>query len=734
MAYKIIEPEYISMRLLEIPSDQDRTLIPIRDRLKGKSVLRGACRICYGGCGVLFHIEDGRVVKIEGNPESTFNKGTLCAKGLATLHNLYNPRRLKYPMKRLGKRGEGKWQRISWDEALDSIANKLNEIKERYGAEAVAFSSGSRIYMAYVSRLANAFGAPNWFEPGSAQCFIPRVSASLFTYGDMIIPDYYTRDSYPKCVFIWGCNPVVTGPDGVCIPSVMEALRSGPKLIVADPRLSESAAKADIWLRIRPGTDDALALTIINVIIKENLYDKEFVKKWTIGFEKLINRVKEYTPEWAEKITWVPAEKIREAAYVYATTKPAAIHWGVASDQSPNSFQTARAIALLPTITGNVDVPGGNIFGMHIAPLWPPSLFEKLPEETRKKRLGADKHKLLCGSDVRARARRLASAHIPSILKAIDRGEIKAIINFGNNSLLSLANAKQVYDVFKRLDFHVVIDIYMTPTAELLADLVLPAATWPERDNIVTYPFVAENLVFTQKKICEMWEARQDERISIQLARKLGLTSNTEPLEDIINQQLAHLNIKFEEVQFREIAVPLKYRKYEESGFRTPSGKIELYSKDLEMMGYDPLPYYREPPESPVSTPELAKEYPLVLTTRNPVHFWWSDRSSPIMREIHPDPLMEIHPDTANKLGIKDRDWVWIETPRGRIKQKAVVHYGIDPRVVCAESHWWFPEKGGPDYGVWDSNVNILTNNAPPYDPAYGTYQLRAVLCKVYRC
>jgi thiosulfate reductase/polysulfide reductase chain A len=416
-------------------------------------------------------------------------------------------------------------------------------------------------------------------------------------------------------------------------------------------------------------------------------------------------------------------------------TKPACVEWGVAIEHTPKAIQTSRAIAILPAVTGNVDVPGGSIFGMHIVRR-PPSLQEKLRQEMREKRLGSDKFRLLSGP-----YNSIPAAHAPTLFEAIRTGKpypVKAFLIFGNNALVTYANSKWVYEALMKSEFLVVTDIFMTPTAEL-ADIVLPAATWLEVDQIAGFPglpYFADNVALAQQKIVEMWECRQDEWILTELARRLHLDSGTEPIEDVYNYQLEPLGITFEELKQKGyVSVPLKYRKYEKSGFRTPSGKVEIYSSMMEKLSYDPLPYYEDPPESPISSPELAKEYPLILTTvgRSLFFFHSEYRQIPLLRKRHPDPLVEIHPETAEKLKIEDGDWVWIETARGRIKQKAKLTSGIDPRVVAVDHAWWFPEKTGPEYGVWESNANVLTNSAPPYDPGSGTYQLRALLCKVYK-
>ena len=688
--------------------------------------------MCHGGCGALVHVKDSRVVKIVGDPDSPLNRGKMCVKGLSSIEHLYNENRLKSPLKRAGKRGEGKWKQITWDEALDTIVNKINAIKQECGIESIAIGTGTgRHHFMHVPRFANALGTPNWCEPGTAQCFIPRILTGMMTYGDLPICDYY-GDVNPACMLVWGHNPAVSGPDGEIQFQIKECIKKGTKLIVIDPRQTETAKKADIWLQVRPGTDDALALSMMNVIINENLYDKEFIEQWTVGFEPLKERISDHPPEWAEKITWVPAEKIKAAARLFAKTKPATLEWGVALEHTPNCLQTVRAVALLPAITGNIDVPGGWILGMHVVDDFPILLLDRLSDEMKDRRMGGDRFQVLCGKNAL-----FPSAHIPTLFEAMRTGRpypIKAFLIFGNNGLVTYGESKRVYESLMSLDFLSVMDIYMTPTAEL-ADIVLPAATWLEVDEIVGMPFIANNVVLAQQKITSMWECRQDEEVFVELARRLNLDVGTESIYDIYNQQLEPLGITFDELKEKGfITAPIKYKKYEETGFRTTSGKIELASGYLKMLGYDPLPYYEEPPESPYSAPEIAKEYPLILTTGGRIQqFFCSEhRQIPQLRKGHPDPIVEINPDTAADLTIEEGDWVWIETARGRIQQKARLTH-IHPKVVNVQYGWWFPEEEGPEYGVWKSNANVLTSIAPPYDPAMGTYQLRALLCKVYK-
>jgi anaerobic selenocysteine-containing dehydrogenase len=678
------------------------------------------------------HVKDGQLLEVKGDPEGPLNHGKLCPIGAATTELVYHPDRLKFPQRRIGPRGSGKWERISWDEAFDEIAEKVLKIREESGPESIAMGTGTgRHHIRWVSRFGNALGTPNWCEPGFAQCFHPRVNTCIQTMGDLPVCDF-TGDVDPALIMYWGHNPPHSGPDGETRFNVRESLLSHPRVITIDPRETVVARKAELWLQLRPGTDDALALAMINVIIEEDLYDHDFVENWCHGFEQLAEHVHEMTPEWAAPITWVPADKIRAAARLFAECKPAMMEWGCAIEHTPNTIQTVRAISIIPALTGNIDVPGGWIFGMHGAGRFP-SLIENLDPEVEKKRLGYDKYKMLCGEGAD-----LPACHIPTLLDAMRIGEpyrVRAFLVFGNNTLTTYANTKLVYESLMKLDYMVCADLFMTPTAQL-ADIVLPAASWPELNQIAALPTIAGNVVMGQQKVVQIGECKSDEEMFVELARRMKLPVCTESVEEVLDKMLKDGG---QAVDFRGLTeqgwihVPQKYRKYEQNGFKTPTGKLELYSTRLEAMGYEPLPYYEEPPESPVSTPEVAKEYPLVLTTggRIPVFFNSEHRQLPLCRKGHPEPLAEIHPDTAAEYGIEDGQWMWIESRRGRIQQKAHVTDRIDRRVIHCEHGWWFPERKGPDYGVWESNANVLTNNQGPFDPQMGTYQLRGLLCRV---
>lgn len=695
-----------------------------------EQAFRSVCRVCHGGCGVFVYVKDGRVVRVKGDPDSPMSKGWMCIKGIRSPEIANHPDRLTRPLRRRNGRGEDEWDVISWDDAINDIAVRLDKFRKEFGPESIALGQGTgRHHYMHVVRFANALGTPNWYEPGLAQCFIPRITVSNLTYGGFVVADYY-GDASPKCILFWGHNPLISGPDGELAISVKRALDKGCKAIAVDPRRSETAQKCTQWLAIRPGTDAALALAMINVIINEGIYDKDFVEKWTFGFDELKKHIEPFTPQWAQDITSVQASDIIEAARTYATNKPAALEWGLGIEQNHNSLQTVRAIAILRAITGNIDIPGGDILGMNVIRSYP-TLKDKLPEGMIKKRLGAETFKLLGGWRAF-----MPSAHIPALFKAMRTGDpykIRALLIFGNNTLTTVANSREVYESLKALELLVVTDLFMTPTAAI-ADYVLPAAFWTETNQVIGYPLVVENIVMAQQKITQSGECRQDEWIMDELAKRLDLPGCNEGLEDVMNYQLEPLNINYEGLKKRVFIFPQhEYRKYERRGFRTPSRKVELYCKTLERMGYDPLPTYKEPPESPVSAPEAAKEFPYILITgsRRLEFFHSEHRQIDSLRKLRPDPQVEMHKQAAERHGITTGDWVTISTLRGSIRMKAIVTSDIHPDVINVEHGWWFPERKRPDYGVFESNANVLTNNAPPYDPAFGSYQLRGILCRI---
>jgi anaerobic selenocysteine-containing dehydrogenase len=727
------------------------------------------CCFCAVSCGVLVHIKDGKIIKVEANPEHLLSRGFSCERLRYAIKWLYHPDQLKYPLKREGERGEGKWQMVTWGQALEEIASKLNELKAKYGPETLAVIEGTyrgeNLWAR--SRFCNLFGNPqNVFHPGVI-CGLNCLSIGQAVMGDsaMATPDI----ARTNCLVLSGLRPHESSQRTVA--SIVKRRRKGPmKLIVIDPLVTRIARDADMHLQIRPGTDTALFMGWINVIINEGLYDREFVNRWTIGFDKLTERAQEYPPDKVAQIVEIPVDQVIESARLYATTKPACIFRGVAPDQiGPNSSRPSHARNMLRAITGNLDIPGGDLIP-GVGPIMDGKRFirdaqmelsERLPNEMRKKQLGWEKGPIMTWPgyelvnepwqklhNVSLPTMHRLGGYVPSLWQAILTGEpypVKALITWGGNPLMWAPNTKKVYQALKspNLELDVVQEFWMTPNAQL-ADYVLPAASWLERPMCSTMEDLTDVVWGGERAIQPLGERKDDYTFWRELGLAVGQDESDWPwetLEEVIAYRLKPLGITYEEfVKTGYILGTRKYKKYEEEGFATASGKVELYSSVLKKLGQDPLPYYQEPPESPVSTPEVAKEYPLILNTggRFMPMFHSEHRQLGIgMREKHPDPLVTIHPEMAEKLGIKDSDWVWIETRRGRIKQKASLNPGILPNVVNCEASWWFPEKPGEEpslFGLWESNANVLTPDDDEFcDPLTGGWANRALLCKVYK-
>jgi len=692
-----------------------------------EGIVRSHCRICHGGCGVLVHMKDGRVIRIEGDPQSPISRGTLCPKGMASVQLAYHPDRLLHPLKRKGAKGEGKWEKISWDEAYEILTRKMKGFKDNFGAESIVLGYGTgRDNEAFIYRFANLLGTPNVLTAGH-MCYGPRVSTSIITCGNLPVCDY---EGNPRCVMVWGNNAILSNPDEYKGLYLSDALAKGAKLIVVDPRFTKLADRSDLWLQIRPGTDAALALGMAHVIVEEGLYDKEFVRRWVHGWKQFIERVESYPPGKVSEITWIPEEKIREAARLFATTRPACIQWGVAIEQSINCVDNNRSLIALAAITGNLDVPGGMVFYVP-PPTMSASQFgahKMLSPEQRKKRLGGDRFKLADAFAI------LNPRFVWDAILTERPYPVKMVFLISSNPVTTRAQASMVYEALRRVEFLAVSDFFLTPTAEL-ADLVLPAATWLEMDYVAEF-WKRHGYVLARRKAIQVGECKSDHEVLIELGNRMGQSEHWWPtLHDALNAILAPSGLTFEE--FAEIGYlrgKMEYRKYLKKGFSTPTRKVELYSTRMKEWGYDPLPRFQEPPESPVSRPDLVKDYPYILITgMRPTAFFHSEhRQIPWLRELLPEPLVEIHPETARREGIEQGDWVTIESPRGKCYQRAKLTLGIDPRVVGAQHAWWFPEKEGPEHGWKVSNINLLTDNDPDTcDPAMGATNLRVLLCRV---
>jgi thiosulfate reductase/polysulfide reductase chain A len=736
---------------------------------------------CTTNCGLLAKVKDGKITDLRGDPDSP-TKGNVCTERLPHfLKWLYHPDQLMYPLKRKGERGENNWERITWDQALDEIADKLKKLKTQYGAETLAVVEGTYRTDLYGirSRFLNCFGNPGNMGTSGVTCGTNKTALQFALGGANLAPPVITMIGLdkPGCFVFCGSN--VPQARQVVWRQLKKRMQTQPKpkMIIIDPRRIDMVDYAEMWLQIRPGTDAALFMSWINVIIEEGLCDKEFIGKWTYGFEELKKRAEEYPPEKVAEITWIPADKIRKSARMYATEKPGFITLGLATDEiGRNGIRVEQARICLHAITGNMRVeygampqgPGPVINGKMAIRDSMLQLEDKCPPEQKPKQLGSDRFKLMTwpayeivnkyykqtyGVPLAMSGHNFSVAQ-PMIWRGIaDRQPypITALLSWTSNPLLNAGNTKMVYKALKspNLKLHVVLEHFMTPTA-MVGDYVLPAASKFEVPCLSTTEDFTPFFRTGEQAIPPLGERRDDYEFFREMAIRLGFGKYFpwKTKAELHSYRLEPIGMTFEEAKDRYSVLsdePWTYetinpRTGKPTGFATPSRKFELYSNVLKELGYDPLPFYEEPMESPISTPDLAEEYPLILITGGRFLPMFQSEHRQLgmgMREQHPDPLMDIHPDTASELGIADGDWAYIETLRGVIKQRAKVTEKIHPKVINCEHLWWFPEQPAREPwlgGMWESNCNVLTkDDLDTCDPLTGGWTMRALLCKVYK-
>ena len=706
------------------------------------------------------------------------------------------------------------------------------KIREEYGPESMIFSMGTgRDIGAWICMLAYAYGSPNvMFSLSGIACYSPRLAAVETVQGDYCVldaaqwlPNRYDNPRYkiPECIVVWGYNIPATCPDNIFGHWIIDLMKKGTKIIAIDPRLSWFASRSKIWLRLRPGTDGALAMGFLNVIIKEGLYDKKFVEKWTnapflvseqtgkllresdlvkggspanfavwnaakeapeiwdsdrVEYQSprvkpalegtyeielldgkrvpcktvwtlFCEEVNKYSVERVAEITWVPAEKILEAARFYAKSKPASIHWGVPIDMTPAITPTAQAITNLWCITGNLDVPGGNVISRYafdaVAYALPGAKgVITIDPEAHKKRIGADRYGPLQKFIWRAQTDLVLEQIFTAKPYPIKGMWIQTCNPVGGIGL----DPKKWTEALKKLDFIVAVDLFMNSTTQL-ADVVLPAATFLEKEGIRTWWVPLQSI----NKAMSVEGCKSDVEINFELARRFDSNFRWKNIHELFDDILKPSGMTFAELQKKGWVLPPEghpsapYQRYEKGllrpderpGFQTPSGKVEIYSSLREEWGLEPLAHYEEPPFTPVTQPELYKEYPLILSTgrRSPAYFHSEHRMIPWLRQIDPDPVVEIHPDTAQLHDIGGGEWVWVENWLGRAKFKAKVTPVVPRWMVMAAHGWWFPEKPAPEpslFGVWESNINQLLPMGYQGKDGLGA-PIKHSLCKVYK-
>ncbi len=710
----------------------------------GCTVIRSNARSgpgCHDNCGVLMYVRDGVLEKIEGDPENPYNQGRLCPRCLAFKEMLYHEDRLKYPMKRAKEdRGKNAFERITWDEAYDIIEREMKAVIEQYGNEAIWVTQGTgRDINGYGPLMAQYLGTPNYgtgFLSGQA-CYAPRIFSTALKAGGLFVCDYaqFFPDRYddprweaPEYILVWGNNPVVANSDGTLGHWIVESMKRGSKLMVMDPKLTWVAGKADVWFQVRPGTDAALALALCNVIIEEGLEDKEFVSCWCYGFDEFAEHVKKYTPAFAAETCGVPEDLIVEAARKIGRAKSCCLQWGVAMDHTSEGFITGMSCFDLMALTGNFEKPGTMVAAN---PVWDMSVTWMPREKVWEG----------CSEPVKDQGRTMnfkypalkamAAISPDMLLEAMETGEpypIKAMFMMQNNAIACMgAQPQRILPALQKMEFNVVVDLFLTPTALACADVLLPAACFAERIGITGHQPYALGAI--AQAVEPLGECKSDQRIIYETGSRFTDEAHKkwDDEQGFYDYLLRKTGYTYETLRERTWAYPeFEYNKHEKGllrrdgtvGFATSTGRYNFYCPEMLHFGLSPLADYEEPPESPVSAPELAEKYPLVLTTgARPWGFFHSEhRQSPSMRRLHPDPTVLIHPETAAAYGIADGDWVTIENNFGSCRQKAELTTRIRKDTVSADHAWWFPERGPEDgtlFGVMESNINKLVPMRP---------------------
>jgi anaerobic selenocysteine-containing dehydrogenase len=676
-------------------------------------------RMDHGGCGLLVGVKNNRVVKVKGDPKGLLNKGYICTKAIAAPDILTHPGRLRYPLKRVGTRGHGKWKRITWSEALESIRENFLKIKGLHGARAVAFCLGmpkGTEHFALI-RLANVFGSPNVVGTQDV-CHMPREISGKYTCGFYPVADFGNKTGL---ALLWGSNITETNEEGEICSRLLGQIKRGTELIIVDPRKTALVHKSKYWLQIRPGTDNALALAFLNVIIEEGLYDRDFAEKWCYGFDRFSDHIKQYSPEKMSDITWVPAQLIRKAARHYAGTHPAAIQWGNPVEQNINTFDTSRALVCLMALCGNLDVQGGNIHATEPAVQRLGKLVKADLLPSKREEMIHAYHNTLPGlmNVPPAHFRRAVIEDIPY--------PVRGAYMQGTNPLLAYAESGMTLKALLKLDFLVVTELFMTPTASF-ADIVLPAATTFEFNDIGHVGLGHGYILARPKAVDPPEECWPDIKIINELGK--SLTSKEywyEDYNDFLNEILGPTGLDFKQLSGRGyLRGPQQYRKYEQNGFRTPTGKVELCLSKASDFNIPPMPVFTTFPE------DDDPAYPLVLTSRKSRYYLHSSyRWVSRLREHELHPRTELHPQTAERYGFGEGDEIIIKTRMGEITQIAHLTDKVHPGVICSAYGWWFPEaEAGTQYNWERSNFNMLTS-AEKLGKEFGTPNLKGIGCIV---
>jgi len=716
---------------------------------------RAICSGCDIYCQVIAQVpESGLVADVvvkAQDPRPLL--ANICMKGVHAPEGLSHPNRITKPLKRAGERGAGQWEEVSWDEAMDDIAERLKKIVDQFGPEALAVSTSqwnTQTDNGAGRRFMNLLGSPNWIS-GVAMCAGNTAAVNRLVYGWYPFPDYTAAE----CIVLFGHNPKLHSWTPI-YNGIRRAQERGAKLIVLDPRLSENAELADLWLPLRPGTDAAMCFGWLKVILDEGLYDKDFVDQWTTGFDALKARVDEFPLSRVEEITGVPADKITEAARMYATSGPSIIPWTPITDQQRNSTSAIRLMCTLRAVCGYLDVRGGEVLhGFHADIITETELemHEALPAGQRVKQLGYDDHPVFTyrAADKLADASQRVWGHpIPNIISGAcmavpsnvframadsDPYPVRAFFSLGNNTLLSYANMQLIHRALMSQELIVAFEHFKTPTAQL-ADYILPGDGWLERDSISDSFGWTAIMRTSQKSVEPPEECRSTYDFWRELAVRMGFEEHF-PWTD--NEAVLDYRVSKLAPSFAEFAQStglhmdkLKFKKYETTGFATPSGKVELYSSILDEFGFDPLPYWRE-------NPATTSDWPLILFmgVREDEYFQTGHRHIKSLRKRKPEPLAYLSRQDAKTYGYAAGDTVLVETQQGAVQLTVSIREEMPEGVVRVPHGWWLPERAEGDgtlSGAWiHADAQICPDDPDYLDLEQGIPHFKGIACRLRR-
>jgi len=696
------------------------------------------CWECGTLCGALVTVREDRAVRVAPNPAHPASKGAFCVKGIRALPEwTYNESRLRHPQMRDGPRGSGRWRQVSWDDALDAMADGLAKVRAEHGPLAIAgaVSGGFFPRGPIVAFLMRSMGSPNWMINqdlcGGCRGVSDMVTGLTITGGEDI--------ENTRCALIVGRNPQAADP--IQWQALKRAKASGAKLVVIDPVRAPAAGIADLHLRPRPGSDAAVGLAMMHVLIAEERYDQEFVARWCHGFDELKTRVADYPPAVAAELSGVGADDIVRAARLYGDG-PSTFISGHGIDAFSAGVQTFRAFHCLVAISGNLDRPGGNRrakkpagFRSHMELLHDPAF--QLDEAVAKQAIGADEFPLWAGPDGWQ-----AACHNPSVIEAMLTGEpypVRALYATGVNIVVTYPDARRTIAALKSLDFFAAASQTMTPTAAF-ADIVLPKTTTLEEEEVSLH-VGGPCITYTAAIGSRQGEARSDLEIACGLIDRLQARGAIE--RDLVPwaDHAAFNEFLLGDSGIDRAALAEKgYATYdyalgdfENQVFRTPTGKVELYSERLAEHGLDPLPGF----VPPVGDMLNDDAFPLLLLTgaREKTYHHSRFRDQAWARKVAPDPWAKIHPATAAAAGISEDDWVAVEVAggTGHCRLRAKLTEDVEESVISTGMGWWLPEADGPEHGALDVNINGALSYGPPYDPAAGSANTRGLRCRVTR-